>query len=135
MRCVCFPTASATLSPYKENTVLTSLMQALLGQNGIFLACPSDKVGGGNELHKRGMGRRPRRRTCSNAVGEGLAPPVQTVIANGIGTSNETACTNNDDLPLWDEGSATRCAYHEVVDEVLKTKDTFTNNTSSVVAD
>jgi len=47
------PTASATLSPSNENTVLTSLMQALLGQNGIFLACPLDKVGVGNDYRKQ----------------------------------------------------------------------------------
>ena len=46
------------VAPSKENTALTSLMQALLGQNGIFLACPSDKVGGGNDFCKRGRGRR-----------------------------------------------------------------------------
>ena len=33
-------------------------MQALLGQNGIFLACPSDKVGGETFLHRSGRGRR-----------------------------------------------------------------------------
>jgi len=64
------PTASATLSPSNENTVLTSLMQALLGQNGIFLACPLDKVG--------------VEAICRNAVREWLAPSVQTVIANDI---------------------------------------------------
>jgi len=49
------PTASAQVPPNK-NTANTSLVQALLGIGGIFLACPSDKVGGGSELHKRGRG-------------------------------------------------------------------------------
>ena len=48
-------------------------MQALLGQNGIFLACPADN-GGGETI-------------CTNAVGVGaLDDPFQSIRTNSVGT-------------------------------------------------